>query len=331
MRIYDGLEDQALKRTRRVLAVGAFDGMHRGHQRLLGHVCRTAREYGVESAIMTFEPIPAQVFRPQGADNVRLTVRPERDRELVRQCVETAVVVPFDEDFRNIRAVEFARDVLVERLGVIALVASKTHAFGRNAEADVRRITELGMESGFEVHVLPPILVDGRRINSTDIRRRLWEGDVEGAGEWLGRPYDLAGEVVRGRGLGRKLGFPTANLRPSAEKLVPGDGVYACAARVEAPGAAPGPWTAAAVSIGNTPTVGDEGRVIEAFLLDSPEELDLAGKSVRLAFARRLRDQQAYPSMEDLAAQVQRDIQAVREVVAAARSTNPIGDTPHVH
>lgn len=263
-----GLDDPDLVKTDRVLAVGAFDGVHRGHQRLLRHVCRIAADYGVESAIMTFEPIPAQVFRPAGDRNIRLTLAQERRRELARHCVSTAVVVPFDEAFRNLSALDFARRILVDRLGVVALVASSTHTFGRHAEADVRRITELGMELGFEVHVLPPILVDGERINSTQIRRMLWDGNVEEAAHWLGRPYDLAGDVVHGRGIGTGLGFPTANLQPVAEKLVPADGVYACAARVETSDHPPTDWVPAAVSIGNTPTIAAGPRVIEAHLID---------------------------------------------------------------
>lgn len=316
MRIFDGLEHADLQRTDRVLAVGAFDGVHLGHQRLLGHVCRTAREYGVESAIMTFEPIPAQVFRPEGPDNTRLTLRDERDRELIKQCVDTAVVVRFDEEFRNMRAADFARDVLVARLGVRVLVASKTHTFGRNAEADVRRIAEMGMEMGFEVHVLPPILVEGRRINSTEIRRRLWSGDVQEAARWLGRPYDLAGEVVSGRGVGATLGFPTANIAPHPHKLTPGDGVYACAARPEIPGAPAGHWVPAAVSIGHTPTIGEADRRIEAHLLHVPDA-DFRPTSLRLLFLRRLRDQYKFPDRNALAAQITRDVEDVRETFAA--------------
>lgn len=317
MKIYQGLDDPHLRRTERVLAVGAFDGVHRGHQRLLGHVCRTAREYGVESAIMTFEPIPAQVFRAEGNSNIRLTLADERARELTRQCVDTGVVVPFDEDFRNLSAYDFARDVLVERLGVVVLVASKTHTFGRGAEADVQRITQLGMELGFEVHVLPPILVEGVQINSSEIRRRLRAGDVEGANLWLGRPYDLAGEVHSGRGLGRTLGFPTANLLPAAEKLVPADGVYACAGRMETPAGRASDWMPAAVSIGHTPTFGDAGRLIEAHFVDADLPA-LEGRRVRLLFLRRLRDQQFFPDGAKLTEQIAADVDATRQTFRQA-------------
>jgi len=311
MIIYDGLNAPGLKRLPRVLAVGAFDGVHRGHQRLLSHVCRMAAEYGVEAAIMTFEPIPAQVFRDQGHENTRLSTKDERNKELVKYCVGSAVVVRFDEAFRRTSAYEFARDILVQRLGVVALVASKTHSFGRDAEADVQRITELGMDLGFEVHVLPPILVDGRRINSTDVRRLLWAGDVAAASDWLGRPYDLAGKVVPGRHIGRTIGFPTANLRPVPEKLVPGDGVYACAARIEPAGAAQTEWAPAAVSIGNTPTVGDGGRTIEAHLIHPPSR-DLTGETMRLLFLARVRDNHKFDSVDALTRQIERDVRVTR-------------------
>jgi riboflavin kinase/FMN adenylyltransferase len=325
MRIYDGLEAPGLQRTPRVLAVGAYDGVHRGHQRLLGHVCRIASEYGITSAVMTLEPIPAQVFRRHATHAVRLTTSDERSRELQKQCVDEAVVVAFDEQLRNMSALDFAREILVERLGVTVLVASKTHTFGRNAEADVQRIAELGMELGFEVHVLPPILVDGQLINSTQIRTLLWEGGVETAAKLLGRPYDLAGKVVSGRGLGRKLGFPTANLQPPPEKLIPGDAVYACAARLEAPGQEPSAWHPAAVSIGCAPTLGDQPRALEAFFLDA-DLPDLGDTSVRLLFLRRLRDQVKFPDLAALTAQIERDAATVREVFATAPPWQDVSD-----
>jgi riboflavin kinase / FMN adenylyltransferase len=318
MTLYDGLDDPALQRRERVLAVGAFDGVHRGHQRLLGHVCRTAADYGAESAIMTLEPIPAQVFRPAGPGGLRLTLAAERGRELARHCVASAIVARFDDHLQGLGALEFARDVLVRRLGVTVLVASKTHTFGRHAEADVQRIAEMGMELGFEVHVLPPILVEGQQVSSSQIRRRLWGGEVGEAARLLGRPYDLAGEVVSGRGVGTGLGFPTANLAPAPEKLVPGDGVYACAARLERAAGETGPWLPAAVSIGMTPTLGDgAGRLIEAHLLGGdPGELN--GRTVRLLFLSRLRDQAKFPDVAALSAQIGRDVAQVRGVHAGA-------------
>jgi riboflavin kinase / FMN adenylyltransferase len=318
MRLYDGLDDPALRRTERVLAVGAFDGVHRGHQRLLGHVCRTAADYGAESAIMTLEPIPAQVFRAPDTAGLRLTLEAERGREMARHCVESVIVARFDPHLQSLGALEFARDVLVGRLGVTVLVASKTHTFGRNAEADVQRIAEMGMELGFEVHVLPPILVEGQLVSSSQVRRSLWEGEVAEAARLLGRPYDLAGDVVSGRGVGTGLGFPTANLAPAPEKLVPGDGVYACAGRLEAHDQAPGPWLPAAVSIGSTPTLGSAaGRLIEAHLL-SGDPGDLHGRAVRLLFLQRLRGQVKFPDTAALAAQIGRDVAQVHDVFAGA-------------
>ncbi len=318
MRIYEVPDWSAVPQIPRVLAVGAFDGVHRGHQRLLGHVCRIAREYRVQSSIMTFEPIPAQIFRPTGRNNVRLSLAEERSRELCGQCIDTGIVVAFEQAFRDMSARQFASDLLVERLGVVALVASKSHRFGSNAEADIHSITALGMDLGFEVHVLPPIVEDGRLINSTQIRKRLWAGDVKTAADHLGRLYDVAGQVVGGRQLGRQLGFPTANLRPHPEKLVPADGVYACAARTEPSQGAPGRWMPAAVSIGNTPTIGDRGRTIEAHVLDR-DDLELAGVQMRLLFCARVRDQQRFPSTDELVAQIRRDTERVREAYEEAQ------------
>lgn len=318
MTIYDGLDDPRLERRDRVLAVGAFDGVHRGHQRLLRHVCRTATDYGANSAIMALEPIPAQVFRPVGSSGIRLTLEPERRRELQRHCLDTVVVARFDRALQDLGALEFARDILVERLGVTVLVASKTHTFGRNAEADVQGITELGMELGFEVHVLPPIQLEGLQVSSSEIRRHLWDGQVEAAAQLLGRPYDLAGEVISGRGVGAGLGFPTANLAPDETKLMPGDGVYACAARVESADGEPGPWLAAAVSLGCTPTLGaDAGRLLEAHLLE-PEVGELRGETLRLLFLERLRDQHRFADLEALTAQIGRDVEKVRDRFGAA-------------
>ncbi len=308
MRIVNGLHSESIKLRPRVVAVGAFDGVHRGHQSLLTYLCRRAYEEGAESAIFTFEPIPAEVFRHSGHGGLRLTLRDERNALFERQCADLAIIADFDETFRNMSARDFARDVLVGVLGTKVLVASERHTFGRHAEADVRRIAELGSELGFRVEVLGTVaLLGGVPIASTRVRRVLWEGDVAKAATLLGRPYSLCGTVVRGRGVGRTLGFPTANIAIPPAKLLPADGVYVAFAYADDL-----PPTPAAVNIGPAPTFGVAERLVEAHLIGA--DVDLVDRNVCLGFVERLRDAVKFEGKEALKAQIGADIATASEI-----------------
>jgi riboflavin kinase / FMN adenylyltransferase len=327
LKIIFGLDSPELEPRPRVVAMGAYDGVHLGHRAILDIVCAAATERGLESTALTFEPIPLEVFGPQGSRDVRLTLLDEKVELLERQCLHSVVVADFNEAFRNISARDFTRDILVGRLGTKLLVASETHTFGRGGEANVTQMRELGREFGFEV-LIPPLLAGngGQQISSTGIRGLLRQGDVQRAAALLGRPYCLRGTVVTGRGIGTGLGFPTANLDVPVAKLIPADGVYAAVASWEGGPSAPlcghrvCGWPAA-VSIGTTPTFGGSERLIEAHLLDVAAGGSFVGARMELHLVAYIREQRKFAGAAALSAQISRDIAAVRAALGGTAAS----------
>ncbi|MFO7945338.1 MAG: riboflavin biosynthesis protein RibF [Armatimonadota bacterium] len=313
MQVTYGLDD-APDGVQRVVTVGAFDGLHIGHQYLIRRTAAEAATRGMESAVLTFEPIPHEFFSSPGHRRVRLTTRDERIELMSDIGVDHLVFAEFTEALSQLSADEFARDVLHEKLNVSVLVASRNHHLGASAEADIDDIRQLGRQYGFDLLVTPLVSLDGVRISSTQIRQHLNEGNVSQAAALLGRCYGLGGEVVTGHGRGRTLGYPTANIAPPANKVIPAQGVYA--AFVDGAGVAcaangrPRPCPAA-VHIGPQPTFDDPEPTIEVFIhTDKP--LDLAGSHLDIRLVRRLRDIKDFDTPEDLSEQIGRDVKAIR-------------------
>jgi len=323
VKVIYGIDSPQIGAEPRVLTLGAYDGIHRGHQSLFDVVAEVAAETGGVSTALTFEPIPAEVFSRQGSHNIRLTLLDEKLEQLAAQNLDTVIVAQFDERFRNISARDFAQDIIKGKLNTQVLVASETHTFGRGGQADIHMIRQLGEELGFAVYILPLFTVDGgRHVSSSRIRQLLWQGCVQEAAELLGRPYSIRGRVVSGRGVGRQLGFPTANLQLPEAKLIPADGVYAAVARWE--GCDEGAVAAggikgcpAAVSIGTSPTFGRLPRAVEVHIIGA--EVELEGKSLEVHFIARLRGQRAFVDMKLLAAQIRQDLEDARGVLVDNR------------
>jgi len=314
MQVVRGLDNLGRGERGRAACVGAFDGFHLGHQYLLNRLCALATERDLESAIVTFEPPPTQFFAPADDPPRRLITLEERIALAASLCCDLMAVLDFDITLAAWPAERFIAEVLAARLGARVLVASATHTMGHE-RADIGRITELCRAHGIEV-VQPPIMqLADLRINSSAIRQALWEGQVETAANMLGRHYSFAGHVVRGRGLGRDLGFPTANIEPPADKLIPREGVYAGLAVEETPGGEARSWSAA-ISIGTAPTFDAGETLIEAHLLDA-DVPDLTGHVLRLEFVQYLREQRKFAGPEELAAQIARDVRRTRELCHA--------------
>jgi riboflavin kinase / FMN adenylyltransferase len=285
------------------VAVGNFDGVHRGHQALVAAAVARARASGGAAVVLTFDPHPARVLRPQAAP-AALTTLAQKEELVAALGIDRMVVVPFDARLAALSAENFAREVLQQALGARHVVVGESFRFGRGREGDPRRLEALGASLGFAVEVVPPLVEGGRPISSSRVREALERGDVGEARKLLGRDYFVDGEVVRGDGRGRTIGVPTANLARE-EQILPAHGVYAARCR---PGA--GAWHAAAVNVGERPTFGG-GRVrLEAHLLDF--EGDLYGARLRVAFNERLRGEQRFDSKDALVAQIRRDIEAAR-------------------
>jgi riboflavin kinase/FMN adenylyltransferase len=286
------------------VTIGSFDGVHRGHQAVLAELSRVARERGLESLVVTFEPHPLEVVNPAAAP--RLLTLPEEKLEELRAAVQRVEVLPFTAELARLGPEEFTREVLLRRFGVRQLVVGYDHGFGRERSGDVALLRRLGADAGFGVAEVDAVRDGGQPISSTLIRTAVAHGDLASAARWLGRPYSLRGVVQRGEGRGRTIGIPTINLAPpDPRKLLPPDGVYA--ARVV--------WRGsrydAMMNQGPRPTFGVAERGLEAHLFDFSGEL--YGETVTVEWVRRLRDVQRFPSREALVAQLGRDAGAARD------------------
>lgn len=315
MQVVEGLANLSLPPTPRAMAVGGFDGFHVGHQYLLTQLCGMAWDRGFASSLLTFEPIPAEYFAGPDAPPKRLTTHDERIALAAALCCDLMVILEFGEQLVGMPSRAFCQDILVGRLNVKLLMASATHTMGHD-RADLGQIRRLGEELGFEVVEAPGLEAGGVRVSSSEVRRLLAEGHVEETTGLLGRRYHVSGEVVAGRGVGRGLGFPTANLRVPHGKIVPADAVYAGLAIVEVgPETLRGTVWPAAISLGTAPTYGLNERLVEAHLL-TEESLELLGCTVRLEFIRRVRWQEKFASEAQLQAQIARDVEEVQQVCA---------------
>ena len=289
-----------------VVAFGVFDGLHRGHQAILREVVRRADERGATASVITFDPHPALVLSPETAPRLIGTV-PQRLEGLERLCIAQVGVLGFDEASARESATSFIERVLVGRLGVVDLVVGDDVHFGRDREGDVDLLVREGQSHGFAVHT-SPTYGGVQRFSSTAVRARLAAGDVTGAAEILGRPFVLRGVVVHGDARGRELGFPTANLRLAERQQLPALGIYAAAVSL-----ASGGWRCAAVSVGTRPQFYEgAGVLVEVHLPDFVG--DLYDQTLDVAFLAHLRDEATFATLEDLLAQMGRDVAHSREI-----------------
>lgn len=308
MQRWRGFESVPSGWGRSVVTIGVFDGVHRGHQAIIGHSVKRARDLGLQSVVMTFDPHPAEVVRP-GSHPAVLT-EPVRKAELIEELgVDAVCVVPFTPGFSQLSPDEFVHDVLVESLHTAAVVVGDNFRFGHKAAGDVGMLESLGRTFGFTVEDAPLVAEDGLVFSSTYIRSCVDAGDVRAAAGALGRPHRLTGVVVRGDQRGRELGFPTANLLAHRYAAVPADGVYA-AWFIRAGGER----HRASVSIGTNPTFSGAERRIEAYVLDF--EGDLYGERVSLDFVGHLREQRTYDGIEPLIAQISADVAETRMLLS---------------
>jgi riboflavin kinase/FMN adenylyltransferase len=306
--------------VRPAIVIGNFDGVHRGHQALIATARRLADSSGGEVVALTFDPHPARVLAPALAPPLITTL--ERRAELLGEAgADVVVLEPFTREFAAIAAEDFAAEILHRGFRPSSVVVGYDFSFGRGRRGDTAMLESLGSQLGFGVSVVRRVAIHGLTCSSTKVREFVLEGRVEGAEVLLGRPFEITGEVVRGAGRGRGLGFPTANVRPEAE-LLPKPGIYACRAVIlEGPdGAAGGPSAGApkklaALSIGTNPTFVSTGKLsVEAYLLD--HQGDLYGRRLRLEVVARLRDELRFESVDALVAQIHADVARTRELLA---------------
>jgi riboflavin kinase/FMN adenylyltransferase len=298
-----------------VVTVGTFDGVHRGHRRVLEEIAERARRSDRRSLLVTFDPHPMEIVNRPAAPPL-LTLAHERREILAQSDLDVAVFMPFTAALSRLSPEAFVR-LLLERYELRELVIGFDHGLGQGRSGDVAVLRGLGARLGFSVDVVGEVAVDGRAVSSTFIRRAIAGGDLAAAERMLGRPYSLTASVVPGAGRGQRIGYRTINLAsPDERKLLPPDGVYAV--RVEwAQGMSGG-----MMHQGPRPTFGDARRSIEAHLFDAAA--DLYGCEVKLSWVARLRDVRTFGSPEALKRQLDRDV-----VAARAALTAPSGPTSH--
>jgi riboflavin kinase/FMN adenylyltransferase len=295
------------------VTIGVFDGVHRGHQRIVSGAAEAAAELGIPVVVITFDPHPAEVTRPGSHPPLLCTIR-RRAQLLSDEGVDAVCVLPFTYEFSQLGPDEFVRAVLVDRLHARRVVVGENFRFGHRAAGDVALLAELGEKYDFGAEGVPLLADGGVAISSSGIRARLADGDVAGASRDLGRPHRVEGVVVRGQQRGRALGFPTANLEPPSGTVVPAEGVYAgWLARLDTEGREEVRWPAA-ISVGTNPTFDGQEQTVEAYALDR-DDLDLYGVHVAVDFVARLRGMVRYESAAALAEQMRRDVDEARALI----------------
>lgn len=289
------------------LTIGNFDGVHRGHQALVGELARAAHARGGLAGLLTFEPHPLAVLRPQ-VRVLRLTSNEERAELLAALGLDLVIVLPFTPETAATPAADFMQK-LTAALPLAELWIGPDFALGRGREGDATRLAEIGQALDYRVHVVAPYDWQGEPVRSSRVRGMLAEeGAVEAAAELLGRPYQVWGEVVQGAQRGRQLGFPTANVALPADRLTPAYGVYACWAWREEAG------HPAVVNIGVRPSFDNGQPSVEAYLLDF--DGDLYGETLGLSFIRRLRGEKKFADIGELVAQIRADAESARRILA---------------
>jgi riboflavin kinase / FMN adenylyltransferase len=312
---WQGLDDVPDGWGPSVVTIGTFDGVHRGHQRVVGRAVRTAAQLGLPVVVVTFDPLPDEVVRPGSHPPLLCSAR-RRAQLLAGLGADAVFVLRFTREFSRLSPDEFVRAVLVDRLHAARVVVGEDFRFGHRAAGDVALLTELGEKYDFVTQGEPLLADRGVRISSTEIRAKLAAGDVAAAARDLGRPHRVEGVVVRGKQRGRALGFPTANLETVPHTAVPADGVYAgWLTSLGGDGEELERWPAA-ISVGTNPMFDGTERTVEAHALDR-DDLDLYGTHAAADFTARLRDQERFGTVDDLVAQMHRDVDAARLLVSA--------------
>ena len=279
-------------RRSRHVAIGTFDGVHVGHRQVIDRA----------DTVLTFEPHPLRILHPDATPKLIMPFEIKRD-VIEGLRVQELVVIPFEREFSTIPAEEFCTRILVETLGAEQVSVGENFRFGARAKGDPEM---LASRNEFEARVVPLVEADGEIVSSTRIRSLVAAGEIDVANRCLGAPFLFEGPVVEGDGRGRTLGFPTANLVPPDDLVTPGHGVYAAFANGHP----------AAVNVGIRPTFETgRGLLIEAYLIDF--EGDLYGKTLRIAFVARLRGERRFPGVEDLVAQMHRDVEEARKLCAS--------------
>ena len=299
--------------TRPSVIIGNFDGVHLGHRALID--AARARDVDASVVVLTFDPHPVQYFRRDESPFLLSTIK-ERSVALHEAGADHVVALRFDDALANTTADDFVNDILVGALDVATVFVGEHFVFGKGRTGNFNVLQALGERLGFDAVAIELVVWEDERASSTRIRDAIRAGDVERAAALLGRPYRVTGPVVHGEKRGRELGFPTANVATSSDRLLPPAGIYATEVEVEG---LEGRWMGASY-IGNKPTFPGDDLVLETFVLDAPEPFDLYDREMSVDFVAKIRGDVAFDSAQALVEQMHRDVDAIRKTLGAHQS-----------
>ncbi len=289
-----------------LLSIGVFDGVHLGHQRLLSYLKQEAQSRGYLSGVVTFKTHPESVL--SSGTTIPWLVQLEDRVALIREIgIELIAVLPFTSELSQLSAREFVR-ILKDNLKMRGLIIGPDFALGKNREGNIESLRSLGKDFGFSVEVFPSVTLDGTVVSSSIIRQFLLQGDIKRVEKLVGRRFSIKGQVVSGDRRGGKLGFPTANLEAAPDQALPADGVYATVVYIDHQ---PLP---AITNIGTRPTFGGNKRLVETHVLDYSS--NLLGQQLKVEFLERIREEKRFATADDLKAQIAKDIEKAREILA---------------
>ncbi len=309
MNVYYGLKDFT-KLENAVVTSGTFDGVHLGHQKILNRLKEVAFETSGESVVITFYPHPRSVISPDNKTINLLSTLDEKIELLEKNGINHLVIIPFTREFSELSSEEFIQKILIETIGTKTLVIGFDHRFGKNREGGFDYLKENKARYGFEIEEIPRHDLENVGISSSKIRKALNEGDVPTADHFLGRNYSISGVIVKGKQLGRTIGFPTANIQVrEIAKLVPVDGVYAVKVyyRYEKYGGM--------LNIGNRPTVDGTFKTIEVNIFDFDQEI--YGENLKVEFIQKIRNEQKFNGLDELKAQIAKDKETCLEIISS--------------
>ena len=286
-------------KTPKVITIGTFDGVHIGHRKIIKRLVEAAQDSMLESAVLTFFPHPRMVLQKEVGIELINTIE-ERKQILLNTGIDHLIVYPFTKDFSRLSAKEYIEEVLVNKLHAKKVIIGYDHRFGRNRNANIEDLRKYGEEYGFEVEEISKQDVDEVAVSSTKIRKALQEGNIERANSYLGSHFLLTGKIVKGKGIGKDLGFPTANLKiEEAYKLIPKTGVYVVKADID------NQEVFGMMNIGYNPTVGGSEKTIETYFFNLDK--NLYGKELQIKMLKRIREEKKFSGLEELIKAMQKD------------------------
>jgi riboflavin kinase/FMN adenylyltransferase len=315
MRLFHGTDNAEIQRPT-VLTLGVFDGLHLGHQLIMSTVVKRAHETGAVPTVITFDPHPRAVLHPESAPPLLQTLD-QKVEGLGVLGIEQTIVVHFDQAFSQIRAEDFLRDVIKDRLHAKEVYLGRGFAFGHNREGNIELLRRTSQDLGFFADEVPEVRIRNQRVSSSKVRQLLMEGKVNLARRLLGRPYGVEGRVERGAERGRTIGFPTANLHPK-NRVIPRNGVYVTGTLID------GEWRRSITNVGVRPTFETSMEPsVETFVIDWAG--DLYGDVVRVRFLHRLRDEKKFDSVNALKTQIEKDVSRAQSYFARDVAQNRLG------